>query len=113
MANFITTPDGVKRPFRFSWKALRRLADELGVQKLTELGEIVQELPMDKIGVFLQIGFEAGAKREKLAVDFTFDDVEDWLDDDFSILTRAFEAFGNDFGAGLDEGNVKRAKVRK
>lgn len=111
--NYITTPDGVKRPFRFSWKALRQLANELGITKLQDLANEVSALPLDKISSFILIGFEHGAKRDGIAIDFNAETVEDWLDDRFAIFQEAMEAFSRDFGAGLDEGNARQAKGRK
>lgn len=111
--NYITTPDGVKRPFRFSWKSLRRLANELGVEKLQDLATQVGDLPLSKIPAFIFIGFEQGAKREGIEIDFTAATVEDWLDDKFALFQEAMEAFARDFGASLDEGNAQQAKGKK
>jgi len=111
MVKYIQTPDGVKRPFKFSWVALRRLADELGVEKLTEIQSVMSELPIAKVPVFLHIGFEQGAKSAGLPVDFTADTVEGWLDDDMNLFLRAFEAFGDQIGS--DEKNAVRAKANR
>lgn len=111
--NYIETPDGVKRPFRFSWLALLRLAKELNIEKLQGLVAGVTDLPLSKVSTFCLIGFEHGAKREKIEVDFKEADVANWLDDDFSIFTRAMEIFARDFNVGADEGNASEAKGKK
>lgn len=89
------------------------MADELGVQKLTDLGPAVSELPLDKIPVFIEIGFVQGAKAEKQPVDFNTETVEGWLDEDFTLFNRTFTTFGEQFGAGVEEGNVKQAKEKR
>lgn len=111
--NYITTPDGKKRPFRFSWKALRQLANEMGIQRIQDLVQEVSNMPVEKITSFIFIGFEHGAKREAMPVDFTPEDVDTWVDERFGIFQEAMEAFSRDFGAGLDEGNAREAKARR
>lgn len=111
--NYIETPDGVKRPFRFRVSALSEMAALLEVKTLKEVAEILQEVPVDKIAPFVEIGLRHGAKKDKAPVNFTMDDVVDWVDEDFGIFVRAMEIASEDMQMSFDPGNAKRAKGRK
>lgn len=85
------------RPFRFSIMAMKKLC-KITESKLSELATVLDDI--DNIILMIQIGFEMGAKKEGIAIDFSRKDIEQWLDDDYTILEQAMEIFGNSMSNG-------------
>ena len=85
------------RPFRFSLLAIKKLC-KLTESKLSELALVLDDI--ENIITMVHIGFEMGAKKEKVKIDFSRKDVEQWLDDDYSILEQAMEIFSNSMSSG-------------
>lgn len=73
---------GEKRPFRLSYKAIKELKAE---QKKNP--EIVHdETAYAEFQIFL--GFKHGALKEGQEIDFKLSDMEDWIDEDMSIMSQ-------------------------
>ena len=89
--------DNQPRPFRFSLLAIKKLC-KLTESKLSELGQVLDDI--DNIITMIHIGFEMGAKKEGIKIDFSRKDIEQWLDDDYSILEQAMEIFSNSMSSG-------------
>jgi len=91
---------GKERPFRISFKGLRRFtkATKLSLAKLEEALS-----NFDFLLILIQIGFEEGYKKEEKKIDFTKNDVENWLDDDMSLITKCSEAISESLGGNEDD----------
>lgn len=85
------------RPFRFSIMAMKKLC-KMTESKLSELGQVLDDI--ENIILMIQIGFEMGAKKEGTQIDFSRKDIEQWLDDDYSILEQAMDIFGRSMSNG-------------
>ena len=85
------------RPFRFSLLAIKKLC-KLTESKLSELAQVLDDI--ENIITMVHIGFEMGAKKEGIKVDFSRKDIEQWLDDDYSIIEQASEIFSNSMSSG-------------
>ena len=89
--------DNQPRPFRFSLLAIKKLC-KLTESKLSELGQVLDHI--ENIITMVHIGFEMGAKKEDVKIDFSRKDVEQWLDEDYSILEQSMEIFSNSMSSG-------------
>ena len=99
--------NGRHRPFVYTWSALKKLSNRMEEKSFQKVLQQLAELPVDHIPHFIFFGLEAGTKRVDAKVDFKVEDVEKWLDDDFSLMMRAFELFNTQFEveATDEEGN--------
>ena len=89
--------DNQARPFRFSLIAMKKLC-KITSSTLSGLGQALDDI--DNIVTMIPIGFEMGAKKEGTEIDFSRKDVEQWLDDDYSIIEQAMTIFGNSMTTG-------------
>ena len=85
------------RPFRFSLLAIKKLC-KLTESKLSELALVLDDV--ENIITMVHIGFEMGAKKEGVKIDFSRKDIEEWLDDDYSIIEQASDIFSNSMSSG-------------
>ena len=85
------------RPFRFSLIAMKKLC-KLTKSKLSGLGVALDDI--ENIVTMIHIGFEMGAKKEGVEIDFSRKDVEEWLDDDYSIIEQAMTIFAKSMTTG-------------
>ena len=85
------------RPFRFSLLAIKKLC-KLTESRLSELAQVLDDI--ENIITMVHIGFEMGAKKEGVKIDFSRKDIEQWLDDDYSIIEQASEIFSNSMSNG-------------
>jgi len=100
---------GKDRPFRISFKGLRRFtkSSKLG---LGQLEEALTDL--DNLLLLILIGFQEGAKKEGLVIDFKAEDVEDWIDEDFELIEVCSNAIGDNIG-GKEKESKKSPPKRK
>ena len=89
--------DNQPRPFRFSLLAIKKLC-KITESKLSELAQVLDDI--ENIITMVHIGFEMGAKKEGIKIDFSRKDIEQWLDDDYSIIEQASEIFSNSMSSG-------------
>jgi len=82
---------GEQRPFRFSWRALTKLAAELGVKEVLKLDEVLESPHFEHIPLIIFFGVESGCRKEKVDFTISLDDVNDWIDDDMSLIQRSTE----------------------
>ena len=82
---------GEERPFRASWKQLKALAVKKGIKKLTALGEALGDLTLDEVPFFVHLCLKAGSEKQGDTFDYTIADVEEWVDDDMSVVMTAFQ----------------------
>lgn len=85
------THNGVTYPFRLSYKALKSSLRATGL----ELAELDQ-MKLEHIAIFAVESINNGFKKEGKDDKVTLDQVEDWLDDDFGLLTQINDAISYD-----------------
>ena len=103
---------GENHPFRFSWRALKKLAAKLGLKKVAELDQALTGLEFEHIPTLIHIGIEEGYRMEGKECPVTTDTVEDWLDEDFGLMMRAMEAVGEQMQSATEK-KVTAAKQAK
>lgn len=96
MVEFIEI-NGKRYPVRFGFNALREFTAITGTT-LGELQNLQNTITLDHAIKLVWCGFKDGARKEKMPFSLSVDDVADFLDDDNSILERAFDTFNKQFG---------------
>jgi len=76
---------GKDRPFLFSYKAIKELS-KTNTEGTDEL---------DQVELMAFIGFKHGAIKEKEEVDFELSDMEDWFEEDLSLLATITQVIEN------------------
>jgi len=79
---------GKERPVKYGWNAIREFTkngNDLGtLYSYSEDGKSL-EVNIQSIGILLDliyVGLKNGARIEKTRIDFTIEDVGDWMDDE-------------------------------
>ena len=116
MTNYLNI-GGVERPVRFGFSALYQYEQRTGRNALTDFaamqgGQASVSLMID----LLYSGLCAGTRHEKKAVDYTPEDVADWIGNDMDVLQIAATMFAESFektkaGEGDTEKKAKPPKV--
>jgi hypothetical protein len=91
---------GENRPFRASWKQLKAIAAKKGFKKLAELGEVLSDLTLDEVPFFVHLCLQAGAKKAGSDFNYSIEDVEDWVDEDMSVVMEAFQKVADNLSGG-------------
>lgn len=78
--------NGEKKPFRLRFKALKELFAKTGLNFQT-----VANLNLDHMVTIVHVGLKAGHNYIGESFDVTEAQIEDWIDEDFSLVTRATE----------------------
>jgi len=107
---------GVERPVRFGFSALYQYEQRTGRNALTDFaamqgGQASVSLMID----LLFAGLCAGTRHEKGKVDYTQEDVADWIGNDVDVLQIAATMFAASFEkdkAGEGEGEKKAKPPR-
>ena len=86
-----------QKPFRFSFIALKKLCAKAKC-KLSDLDKALND--PEHIVNMLYIGFTEGHKYTNEKIDFTREDVEKWIDEDFSLLQKATDIFSKSMSSG-------------
>jgi len=95
---------GKNRPIRYSHKALRMLAVELGAKSFQDLGAKVTEIGIQDVPFLTLVGLKEGARALGETFDEKLETVAEWLDDEpAGVFQRIMEAFGNDFAVPDEE----------
>jgi len=83
---------GTDRPVKFGWNALRIYTREAKIPFM-DIGNLFDSMDLDKLTILTYAGLVHGARTEKKDVDFTLDDVGDWLGEDFDVVSKFLEIF--------------------
>jgi len=98
-------------PVRFGFNALREFTAITGIT-LNELPNMQENITLDHAIKLVWCGFKDGARKEKMPFGLSVDDVADFLDDDNSILEKAFTAFNHQFSSN-EKKPMTKAKAAK
>jgi hypothetical protein len=83
-------------PVRFGFNALREFSRATGMP-LAALTSLQNDITLDQAITLVWCGFKDGARKEKMPFKMEVDDVADLLDEDATILEKAFDIFGRQF----------------
>lgn len=108
MTNYIKTPVG-ELPARVSFRTLRDLAKLTGVKKLLEIDKIIHNLEIAHFPKACFYAFRDGAKKEGFEFDYKVEAVENWLDEDFTIVTEVIKLIGALLNPPKDDKEGKQA----
>lgn len=108
---------GVERPVRFGMSALWQYEQHTGRNALTDFAQMQGGLASVSMMIDLLFsGLCAGIRHEKKPIDFTPEDVADWIGNDMDVLQIAATLFAQSFekaGEGDGEKKTKPLKVTK
>ncbi len=82
-----------KRPVFFGFSAMAVFEEETDI-KFSKIADALQDMSIQNTIAFVYAGLVGGAKKTKKEVDFSIDDVADWLDE-VEDLEKVFESFIN------------------
>ncbi len=97
MVEYIET-NNKRYPVRFGFNALREFSRETGMP-LAALTSLQNEITLDQAITLVWCGFKDGARKDKMPFKMDVADVADLLDEDQTILEKAFEIFGRQFSS--------------
>ena len=80
---------GKERPVRFGFNALIEFERQAGKPML---GIDFQNMGLEDMRAMVYAGLLHGAKYEKQEVDFSVEDVGEWIGDDMNVLTKFIES---------------------
>ena len=83
---------GRERPIEFGWNGMRIFCREAKVP-LAKIDRLGEEMTPDDVTILVYAGLRHGAEREKQKVDFTIDDVGEWINDDIEVVGKAMKIF--------------------
>lgn len=114
MTNYLLI-GGIERPVRFGFSALYQYEQRTGRNALLDFaamqgGQASVSLMVD----LLFAGLCAGTRHEKQAVDYTQEDVADWIGNDTEVMQSAAVMFAESFdktGEGDEQKKVKPPKA--
>lgn len=99
---------GESRPVRFGFSALWHYEQRTGRNALTDFAQMQSGLASISFMIdLLFAGLCAGARHEKLKVDFEQGDVADWIGSDMNVLQHAATLFAQSFEKA-GEGDVQK-----
>jgi len=98
-------------PVRFGFNALREFTAITGTT-LSDLPNLQNNITLDHAIKLVWCGFKDGARKEKMPFHLSVDDIADFLDDDSSILEKAFNTFNNQFSSN-EKKPMTKAKAAK
>jgi hypothetical protein len=97
MVEFIEV-NGKRYPVRFGFNALREFTAVTGTT-LSQLQSLQENITLDHAIKLVWCGFKDGARKEKMPFSLAVDDIADLLDEDNTVLEKAFETFNKHFSA--------------
>lgn len=101
MVEYIET-NNKRFPVRFGFNALREFSRVTGMP-LAALSNLQHDITLDQAITLVWCGLKDGARKDKMPFKMAVDDVADLMDDDASILEKAFEIFGRQFSPEQEE----------
>lgn len=99
---------GIERPVRFGFSALWHYEQRTGRNALTDFAQMQDGAASVTLMIELLFsGLCAGTRHLKQAVDFTAEDVADWIGSDVDVLQIAATLFAQSFEKA-EEGEVQK-----
>jgi hypothetical protein len=83
---------GSERPIEYGWNGIRIFCRLAGIT-LADLTKLGDDLTPDNITMLIYAGLKHATEREKQPVDFSVDDVGDWINDDITVISRVMQIF--------------------
>ena len=85
-----------KHAIRFGFNALREFSRMTGTT-LAQLEKLGEDMTLDQAITLIYCGFKDGARKEKVAFRYDVADVADWIDEDETLIEKAFSIFEEQF----------------
>lgn len=101
MVEYIET-NNKRFPVRFGFNALREFSRVTGMP-LASLSNLQHDITLDQAITLVWCGLKDGARKDKMPFKMAVDDVADLMDDDATILEKAFDIFGRQFSPEQEE----------
>lgn len=102
-ATILQTPAG-PLPFFFGMAALAAFLEGENM-KVSEVGNLATDMPLNTAFRLMWHGFKDGARKEGQPFTHTTDDMADWLDEDFALYEKCMNLFASSLPQ-VDEGNA-------
>ena len=85
--------NGKARPFKFGANAVRVYKKEFGRNFFVDIKIIGEEFDFEVLIAYAYVGLIEGCRKNNLKVDFSVEDVADWIDepDAFEEIQKAFK----------------------
>ena len=87
-----------KHPIRFGFNALREFSKLTGTT-LSQMEKIGQDMTLDHAITLIYCGFKDGARKEKAPFRYDVADIADWIDEDQSVIEKAFKVFEQQYNS--------------
>lgn len=105
---------GVERPVRFGFAALYQYEKRTGRNALTDFATMQSGLASVSLMVdLLFAGLCAGTRHEKQQVNYSEEDVAEWVGGDMTALQKAAEMFAASFEPAQEGDSEKKTKPLK
>ena len=91
-----------KHPIRFGFNALREFSRMTGTT-LAQLENLGDDMTLDQAITLMYCGFKDGARKEKAPFRYDVADVADWIDEDETLIEKAFAVFEEQFSSGSEK----------
>ena len=85
-----------KHAIRFGFNALREFSRMTGTT-LAQLESLGDNMTLDQAITLMYCGFKDGARQEKSAFRYDVADIADWIDEDQTLIEKAFGIFEEQF----------------
>ena len=100
---------GEMRPVHFGFATLSDWCDMCNMT-LNDISKLGADMPLSTAINMVYCALKHGARKSKVAFNYTTDDIADWLDDDQEVMTQTMELFTKSMSKGKEEKKVKGAK---
>lgn len=80
-------------PIRFDFNTLRAFGKLTGINKLSELQNLGDQITLDQTLTLIFCGIKEGCRRENIAFDFTIEQVADYLADESGLIGETMSMF--------------------
>ena len=93
--------DGKQYPFKFTFSKIIALSKMHGVDYVSQLDKVVNEMSLESIPEIITLGLEGGAQTEDKACDFDAPAIRQELEKDQSLIGRAMKVITDDITAAF------------
>lgn len=105
--------DGQERPVLFGFAALYQYEQRTGRNALKDFAAMQNgEASISLLIDILYAGLCAGSRSDGLKIDFSPEDVAEWIGGDFSIFEKVAKAFTDAFPPASEEKKTKPLKAK-